>query len=168
MSDQHEQDTWDQDEVEIVDLGAPERGLSRYFFTLGENWRAAASFRARLVAMVVALGLLIAVLQPASSGVNISTPDAPHTAPTYSLPSTIYIIDCVTTSNISISPGQPITWQQLVSNPAQGCNSSSRPGSQCPISQQLPSTPPTNQEWTSVCSVGTPLPAPSGNPGKSR
>ena len=34
MRDQHEQDNRDLDEVEIEDLGAPDSGISRYFFTL--------------------------------------------------------------------------------------------------------------------------------------
>ncbi|HEY6542596.1 MAG TPA: hypothetical protein VIZ18_16755 [Ktedonobacteraceae bacterium] len=168
MSDPHEQDTWDQDEVEIVDLGAPDRGLSRYFFNLGENLQATAPLRAKLVSMVVALCLLIAVLQPASSGMNTRTPGAPHTMPTYSLPSTIYIIDCVTISNTSSSPAQANTWQQLVSRPsAQGCSSSSRPGSQCyPLPQLL--LTPSSQGVVIGCSVGTPLPVSAGKNGKNR
>jgi hypothetical protein len=166
MSDLHEQDTWDQDEVEIVDLGAPDRGLSRYLFTLGEKWHAAAPLRARLITLAVALGLLIAVLQPGSSDVNTRTPGAPHTMPTHSLPSTIYIIDCVTTSSIASAPGQAITWQQLASTPsAQECGSSSHPGSQCPLPQQLLSTP-SSRGVNIVCSIDTPLPVPSGTNGK--
>lgn len=172
MSDQHEQDTWDQDGVEIVDLGAPDRGLSRYIFTLGVQWRAAAHLRARLITLVVALCLLIAVLQSGSSGVNTrtpGTPGAPHTAPIYSYPSTIYIIVCDTKINISSSPGQAITWQQLESTPsAQGCSFSSPPGSPCPMPQQLLSTPSTGQGAVIVCSAGTPLPVPAGKNGKNR
>jgi len=169
MHDQHEQDTWDQDEVEIVDLGAPDRGLSRYFFALGKQWQAAASLRAKLVALLIALCLLIAVLQPGSSGVNSRIPGTPHPVPTYTLPSTIYIIDCVTTSNIISSSGQTTTWQQLVSTPsAQGCSFSSLPDSQCPIPQQLLSTPPTGQGLVILCSNGTPSSVSPGKNGKNR
>src|SRR5690242_21698522 len=99
MSDQHEQDTWDQDEVEIADLGAPDRGLSRYLFALGEHWRAAAPFRARLITLLVALCLLIAILQAGSSSANNQSSGAPRAAPENPLPSTIYLIDSGTTVN---------------------------------------------------------------------
>ena len=168
MSDQHKQDTLDQDEVEIVDLGAPDTGLSKYFFILGKKWQAAAPFRARLITPVVALCLLIAVLQPGSSAMNNRTSGAPHTMPIYSYPSTIYIIVCDTKINISNSPGQAITWQQLESTPSvQGCSFPGPPDSPCPTSQQLRSTPPTSQRAVLVCSSRTPLPVPRGKNGKN-
>ena len=171
MSDQHKLDPWDQDEVEIVDLGAPDRGLSRYLFALGEKWHTAGPLLARLVTLMVTFGLLIVVLQLASSGVITRTPDAPHIVPRYSLPSTIYIMFCVTTIDTSSSPGQgAITWDQFSPTPStQKCSSFSRPGSQCPIPQQLLSTPPpTGQGWINTCSVGTPLPVSAGGNGKNR
>jgi hypothetical protein len=137
MSDFHEQDTGDQDEVEIVDLGAPDKGLSRYFFTLGEKWHAAASLRVKLVVLVVALSLLIAVLQPGSSFVNNQTPDARLLIPTYALP---YKIDCTTA--ISITTSQEITWH-------------------------LFSSTSSNQGVVIVCSSGKPLLLPSSNDGKN-
>ena len=169
MHDQQERDTMDQDKVEIIDLGAPDRGLSRYFFTLGEKWRTIASLSARLVMSVVTLCLLIAVLLPGSSGMNTRTPGAPHAVPTYPLPSTIYLIDCGTTINISSTPGQVFIWEQVISTPAaQECDNSSRPGSQCPMPQQLLPTPSTSQEVDISCSVGTPLPVSAGKNGKNR
>lgn len=169
MSDQHEQDTGDQDEVEFVDLGAPDRGLSRYLFTLGEKWQAVAPLSARLVALVIALCLLIATLQPGSSGPNAGTPAAPHIVPSYSHSSTIYIIDCVMIISTSSSPGQAITSQQWASTPsAQECSFSVQPGSQCPTPQQLLPTLSPNQNVSILCSVGTPLPVSAGKNGKNR
>ena len=162
MSDIHEQDTWDQDEVEIVDLGTPEGGLSRYFFTLGEKWHAAASLRVKLVALVVALSLLIAVLQTGSSFVNNQTPNAPLTVPAYSTPDPIYNIHCVTANDIT--PGKAIILHQFLSTAsAQGCFSSGS-GSKC-SSWQFQSTSST-QGLIYVCGAGTPLPIPLDNKGQ--
>src|SRR5450759_3489361 len=113
MSDFHEQDTGDQDEVEIVDLGAPDQGLSRYVFTLGEKWHAAASLRVKLVVLVVALSLLTAVLQPGSSFVNNQIPGAHLPTPMYALPYKIDTIDCATA--IISTTSQEITWHQFSS-----------------------------------------------------
>jgi hypothetical protein len=169
MSDRHEQDTWDQDEVEIVDLGAPDRGLSRHVFTLGAKWRAVAPFRSSLVAPLVALALLIAILQPGSSGVNTRTSGAPHSVPGDTLPSTIYLIDCGITINVNDLPPHVYTWEQVMSTPStEECSFFSHPGSKCPTPQQLSSTPPANQRVGIVCSTGTPLPVPSGTAGKNR
>ncbi len=63
MRDQHEPDTWNQDDVEIEDLGAPDRGFSRYLFALGEQWHTAGPLRARFFTLLIALCLLLAVLQ---------------------------------------------------------------------------------------------------------
>ena len=166
MSDQHEQGPWGQDEVEIIDLDVPDKGLSRYVFTLGERWHAAASLRARLVALVIAFGLLIAVLQPGSSGVNTRTPGSLRTVPRSSFHFTIYILDCVAPISISGPPGQAITWHRFVSTPtAQEWSFSIRPGSQCLLPQQLIPTP-SSQEVVIGCSVRTPLPVRSGKDGK--
>ena len=169
MRDQHEQDAWDQDEVEIEDLGAPDRGLSRYFFTLGEKWHTAGPLRARFVTLLVALCLLIAVLQSGSSGVNNQASGAPRVIPRPPLHSTIDIIECAITIDISSSSGQPFTWQKLVSTPsAQECSFSISPGSQCPMPQQLLPTPTTGQGWIIACSNGTPSPVSAGKNGKDR
>lgn len=171
MSDQYEQDTWDQDEVEIVDLGAPDRGFSKYVFALGANWHAAAPFRTRLVTLLAALCLLVAVLQPGASVVSSQPSGASHIAPRPSLHSTIYIIDCATTIMFTNSPDQATTWQQAVSTPsAQWCSFSSLPDGQCPshILQQLPYDPSTGQGQAFVCSVGTPLPVSGGKNGRNR
>src|ERR1700694_3161379 len=110
MNNWHEQDTWDQNEVEIVDLGAPDKGFSRYFFTLGEKWRAAAYLRVKLVVLVFVLSLFVAVLQSSSSFVNNQTPSAHFPVHTYSHPHTI---ECA--SMIIITNGQEITWQRSLS-----------------------------------------------------
>ena len=168
MRDQHDQDSPDQDEVEIEDLGTPDNGLSRYIFTLGKKWQAAALLRGRLVATLVALALLIAVLQPGSSGTNTRTPGTPHAVPGSSSSSTIYLIDCGITVNVNSLPSNVVVWEQVMSTPAaQECSFFSRPGSQCPplrSSQQQATTPP-GQKGTIDCSVGTP--SRSGNPGKN-
>jgi hypothetical protein len=163
MSDFHEQDSWEQDEVEIVDLGTPERGLSRYFFTLGEKWHAAASLHVKLVALVVALSLLIAVLQTGSSFVNNQAPNAPLTVPAYSTPDIINNIHCVTSNDIT--PGQAITLHQFLSTSStQACIFLSSPGSPC-SSWQFRSTS-SAQGVVIDCSAGTPLPIPSDNKGQ--
>lgn len=163
MSDFHEQDIWDQDEVEIVDLGIPERGFSRYFFTLGEKWHATASLHVKLAAPLVALCLLIAVLQAGSSFVNNQTPTAPLTVPIYSTPDSIYNIHCVTASDIT--PGQAIILHQFLSTSStQMCIFSSGSGSHC-SSWQFQSASST-QGVIYVCGAGTPLPIPSDNKGQ--
>jgi hypothetical protein len=137
MNDFHEQDAWDQNEVEIVDLGAPDKGFSRYFFTLGEKWHAAAYLRVKLVVLVFVLSLFVAVLQSSSSFVNNQTPSAHLPVSTYSLP---HKIECAVA--IIITNGQEITWQQFLSTSS-------------------------SQGVVYVCSSGTPLPIPSGNDGKN-
>lgn len=123
MHDQHERDTCRQGEVEIEDLGAPDRGLIRYLFNLGEKWYGVAPLRARLVTSLLALALLIAVLLPGASAANTPTSGAPHAAPGDSSPSTIYLIDCGTTVNVNSLPSQVYVWEQVVSTPAaQECN----------------------------------------------
>ncbi len=171
MRDQHKPDTWNQDDVEIEDLGAPDRGFSRYLFALGEQWHTAGPLRARFFTLLIALCLLLAVLQSGASRVNIQTPGAPQIAPRPSLHSTIYIFECATTIMFTNSHDQATTWQQVVSTPsAQWCSFSSLPDGQCPsrILQQLPYDPSTGQGQAFVCSVGTPLPASAGKNGKNR
>ena len=111
MNGFHEQDTWDQDEVEIVDLGAPDKGFSRYLFTLGEKWHVAAYLRVKLVALVFVLSLFVAVLQSGSSFVNNQAPSAHPPVPTNSLP---HKIECAAT--IIINSDQKITWQLSTSS----------------------------------------------------
>lgn len=168
MSDEHEQDTWEQDEVEIVDLGAPDRGLSRYIFRLGEKWQAVAPFRGRFVALVIALCLLMTALQSGSTGANNQVPGAPHAVPTRTHSSTIYIIDCISTISVSSYPDQASNLQQWTSTPTtQKCSFSVQPDSLCTMQQQL-TPPPSSQGAAWVCNVGTPSPVPAGKNGKSR
>ncbi len=169
MSNQQEQDTWEQEDVEIVDLGAPDRGLSRYIFTLGEKWQVVAPLRIRLFALLIAFCLLLAVLQPGSSGINTSTPTSPHAVPGYSLPSTIYLVDCGITINTNSLPANNFVWEQVMSTPStQECSFFSQPANQCPLLQQLLSTPSTSQIVNILCSVGVPSPVPAGKNGKNR
>lgn len=169
MSDQHNQNTWDQDEVKIEDLGTPDRGIGRYLFSLGEKWQTAGPLRAKLFTLLIALCLLLAVLQSGASGVHTQTSGAPHTAPGNSSPSTIYLIDCGTTINVNDLPGQTYVWEQVVSTPpAQECDFLSHPGNTCLTPQQLMSTPSINKpvEWS--CSEGRPSPGAAGKNGKNR
>lgn len=142
MSDLHERETWDQNEVEIVNLGAPDKGFSRYFFTLGEKWCAAAYLRVKLVVLAFMLSLFVTVLQSSSSFVNNQAPGAHLPAPTYSLPHTIECAAMIIIISGENTPGQEITWHTSLST-------SSGPA-------------------VYVCSSGTPLPIPSGNNGKNR
>lgn len=97
MSDFREQDALDENEVEIVDLGAPDKGISRYLFVLREKWFATTSPRIKLVMTVFVLGLLVAILQTGSSSLN--APPSVH--------SRSYQFECAVII-IVLTPGQTI------------------------------------------------------------
>lgn len=59
-------DCWDENEVHIEDLGAPEKGLGFLFFSLEKKVRAAARFRTHPVALVF-LVCLFALILPGSA-----------------------------------------------------------------------------------------------------
>src|SRR5207245_4257575 len=73
MNNFDEQDFWDDEVVEITDLGAPDRGFRRHLFLCGEKWLVATYFRVKFALFTCLISLLFAALQPSSSFVNDQT-----------------------------------------------------------------------------------------------
>jgi hypothetical protein len=58
----HDPDGWEDQEVHIEDLGAPEKGLDRFLFSLGDKWHAASRFWRPSTVRMVPLGVLAFLL----------------------------------------------------------------------------------------------------------
>ncbi len=70
----HDPNDWEDQEVHIEDLGAPETGLDRFLFSLGDKWHVVSRFWRPSTLRMVPLGVLVflllsssALLSPAAS-----------------------------------------------------------------------------------------------------
>jgi hypothetical protein len=138
MNDSDEQDSWDGDRVEIVDLDVPGNTLNHFSFFPMEKLFTIALPPIKFVVFVLAISLLIAFLQPGSSFLNNQTTSTYRHVPT-SFPFHQTNACAVT---ISITPGQTVVWP-------------------------LPSTPSPSSSSVGIfmCNNGNVLPLPTGNNG---
>jgi hypothetical protein len=112
MDDFEEEEAWDEEEVQIEDLGAPRRGLNAFLFSCGEKWSAAARSRRTPVALACVLSLLLLLLLPGSTLLR------PATSVSHSIPSTSrQTIICI---DIIISPTAVTTWLRQVAPTSSG------------------------------------------------
>lgn len=70
----HDPDGWEDQEVHIEDLGAPEKGLDRFLFFLGDKWHAASRFWRPSTVRMVPLGVLAFLLLSSSALLSPAVP----------------------------------------------------------------------------------------------
>jgi len=76
VDDSQEPEYWDDNEIEIEDLGAPDKGLDLFIFSLGKKMRATPRFRAMPVALALTMSLLAILVMPGSSLMRPAVPAA--------------------------------------------------------------------------------------------
>jgi hypothetical protein len=90
IDDFKEADSWDENEVRIEDLGAPDQGFSSFLFSLGKKLQGAVRVRTTLVTLVLTV-CLPALLLPGSTLMR-SVTHIPHSVSSTSQRGCIYIL----------------------------------------------------------------------------
>ena len=103
MDDFKEQESWDEEAVQIEDLGAPRKGFTAFLYFCGEKWHAAVRFRPMPVILARMLCLLLLLLLPGSTLLRPVTPVSRSTSQ-----------QSITCINIIISPTVVTTWLRQV------------------------------------------------------
>ena len=102
MDDFKEQDSWDEEEVRIENLGAPNKGLASFLFSCGEKLYAALRLRSMPAALLLIACLILFLILPGSSFLRTVAPV--FHSPAHGSQQHITCID------ITISPTAVTTW----------------------------------------------------------
>lgn len=102
MDDFKEQDSWNEEEVQIEDLDAPRKGLTGLLFSCGEKWYAATRLRSMPAALLLTVCLILFLILPGSAFLRTVAPISRSLAP-----SSQQHITCI---DITISPTAVTTW----------------------------------------------------------
>lgn len=112
MDDFKKQESWDEEEVQIEDLGAPRKGLAGLLFSFGEKWYAATRLRSMPVTLIRIAFLLLLLLLPGSAFLRTVTP--------ISRPASLSSQQHITCIDIAISPTAVTTWLRQVAPTSHG------------------------------------------------
>lgn len=112
MDDFKEQEAWDEEEVQIEDLGAPRKGLAGLLFSCGEKWYAATRLRSMPVTLIRIIFLLLLLLVPGSAFLRTFAP--------VSRPASLSSQQHITCIDITISPTAVTTWLRQVAPTSHG------------------------------------------------
>lgn len=111
MANFKEQEPWNENAVQIEDLGAPEKGFDFLLFSLGKKWHAAVRLRTTPAALIYTMCLVALLFLPGSTLLSPG-PVARTPRSAASTPQQIYV-ECVAL-NINATT---IVWQRSSSVP---------------------------------------------------